>query len=229
MKKIIFLTITIVCLLFIFNTNSVFSAAWWGDGYKPPSWVLSHGGTIIRYTVSGTSHPDDYKAMMFRDGKYIEVEFGKNAVFDDAKNGVYTINFYKCKDSCMPHKFDNKTKLRSSDKKIASITLTAIPGQEVKLIFNASSNSIGVASGIIAKPKPVDPFIAQKNEAKKNEGTQCSVFKSDEKKKLFIKLVLNRDDVEDLKNEDFEKYIELGILPKAFSDKNVETKGIVEK
>lgn len=223
MKRFLLSTFFIFVLLIGFKAENVFSAAWWGNGYRKPSWVTSHGGTVFRYTISGTSHPNDYKAMMFRDGKYIEVEFGKNAVFDDAKDGVYTINFYKCKDSCMPHKLDNKTKLRSSDKKVASITLTAIPGQDVRLVFNASNNSISVASGLIAKPKPIDPFIAQREEAKKNEGKQCSIFKSDEKKKHFIQLALHRDDVDNLTQDDIERYVELGLLPESFSNSSEET------
>ncbi len=70
------------------------AAAWWGEGYKTPEWVLKHGGTIIHYHIVNTNHADKYKAMMFQNGKYVEVEFGNNEHFDDAINGTYTINFY---------------------------------------------------------------------------------------------------------------------------------------
>ena len=134
----------IVVLFFGISFEFVFADAWWGEGYMSPEWVITHGGTLINYTVTGTSHTDDYKAMMFRDGKYVEVEFGKTAQFDDAKNGTYLINFYKCHKSCSDHKFDKKTKIRDKDEIVASITIVARPGQINNLIFNAENNTVQV-------------------------------------------------------------------------------------
>jgi hypothetical protein len=166
-KKRIAFAIFIMGILI--STEYVHSAAWWGDGARRPEWIVARGGSIFNYTVTGTSHPEDYKAMMFRDGEYVEVEFGEDATFDDAKNGTYVINFYKCKDSCMPHKFDNKTKIRSSDKKVATITVVARPGETNNLIFDADNKTVFFASrsGFVA---PVDPFVAQKKEAQEKEG-----------------------------------------------------------
>lgn len=175
--------ICVVSIMMI--AQNVYAAAWWGDGARRPEWVVAHGGSIFNYSVTGTSHPDDYKAMMFRDGEYVEVEFGKDATFDDAKNGTYVINFYKCKDSCMPHKFDNKTKIRSSDKKVATITVVARPGETNDLIFDADNKTVFFASrsGFVA---PVDPFVAQKKEAQKKEGEKY-IYSTAQRKSLRLR------------------------------------------
>ncbi|PID51667.1 MAG: hypothetical protein CR954_00620 [Candidatus Moraniibacteriota bacterium] len=117
------------------------AAAWWGEGYKTPEWVLAHGGTIIHYHIVNTNHADKYKAMMFQNGKYVEVEFGNNEHFDDAINGTYTINFYKCKDSCKHQKFDKKTKIRGNDKKVASLTIEARPGETNYIQFDPKAKT----------------------------------------------------------------------------------------
>lgn len=174
MNKIVIYNIGILCCAMSFfgvMVKDVSADAWWGDGYRSPEWVRAHGGTTISYTVTGTSHTDRYKAMMFRDGKYVEVEFGKRAVFDDAKSGTYLINFYKCKD-CMKHKFDKKTKIRDKDKLVASITIVARPGEENTLVFDASNNTVQVV-GRSGGYKKIDPFIAQKAKAKEDEGKRC--------------------------------------------------------
>ncbi len=176
MKKIIIYNIGILFFVMSFfgvTIKDVSADAWWGEGYRSPEWVRAHGGTTISYTVKGTSHTDKYKAMMFRDGQYVEVEFGKHATFDDAKSGTYLINFYKCKD-CMKHKFDKKTKIRDKDKLVASITIVARPGEANTLIFDASNNTVqvvGRSGGYVAKK--VDPFIAQQAKAKEAEGKKC--------------------------------------------------------
>lgn len=113
--------------------------AWWGKGYRPPAWVLANGGSIINYEIKG-GKSDRYKAMMFRDGKYVEVEFGKNATFDDAKNGVYEIKFYKCEGSCKDHETDNKKKIRGSDSRKDTIFVTARPGETTYIEFNSQTN-----------------------------------------------------------------------------------------
>lgn len=174
MKKIIIYNIgALFFAMSFFNAivKDVSADAWWGEGYRSPEWVRAHGGTTISYTVKGTSHTDKYKAMMFRDGQYVEVEFGKHAVFDDAKSGTYLINFYKCKD-CMKHKFDKKTKIRAKDKLVASITIVARPGEANVLIFDASNNTVQVV-GRSGGYKKINSFIAQKAKAKEDDGKKC--------------------------------------------------------
>jgi len=173
MKKIIIYNIgALFCVVSFFGVVKDVSAdAWWGEGYRSSQWVRMHGGTTISYTVVGTSHTEDYKAMMFKNGQYVEVEFGKNAIFDDAKNGTYLINFYKC-DNCMKQKYNKKTKIRDKDKLVASITIVARPGEANTLVFNASNNTVQVV-GRSGGYKKVDSFVAQKKAAQENEGLIC--------------------------------------------------------
>ena len=203
-------------------SENVLADAWWGEGYRSPTWVREHGGTTITYTIVGDS-AKKYKGFMYRDGKYVEVEFGNNAVFDDAKNGVYTVTFYKCKDSCMPHKTDNKTKLRSSDKKLATTTVIARPGEDVRLVFNADTKQISFTSGPVGLP--IDPFLAKKNLARSHAGKQCSIVDTEKKKQILIGAALKQDDV-DLSKID--KYVELGLLPESFKEKTEEVEGSVQ-
>lgn len=166
-KSVFFMGVALT-LFFGFSEHAS-AAAWWGDGYRDPAWVIAHGGTIINYTIIGANSTKKYKAMMFRGGEYVEVEFGSNQTFDDAKNGTYVINFYKCKSSCMDHKYDKKTKIRSSDKLIASVAVVARPGETNNVVFDAAGKRAYLAgrSGYAA---PVDPFVAQKKAAEEQEG-----------------------------------------------------------
>ncbi|MCK4635381.1 MAG: hypothetical protein KAT04_05325 [Methylococcales bacterium] len=211
MKKIL-LTILVVVGGIIIISENVSADAWWGEGYRSPEWVRAHGGTTITYTIVGGSSKR-YKGVMFQNGKYVEVEFGNNAVFDDAKNGVYTVSFYKCKDSCMPHKTDNKTKIRSSDKKVATVSVIARPGEDVRLVFNASNNSVTFTSGTAGRP--IDPFLAKKNLAKRHAGQKCEIFNTEEKKEIFMQAALKQDSVN---IKDINKYIKLGLLPESFQE-----------
>ncbi len=159
-------------MMFFLCSQTVWAAAWWGEGYRKPGWVVKHGGTIINYSIINAKNTKRYKAMMFQNGKYVEVEFGNNETFDDAKNGTYVIHFYKCKKSCMPHKYDKKTKIRGNDKKVASITIVARPGETNNLIFDAATNRVFLANRSGGAPKPVDPFIAQKKAAEAQKGNR---------------------------------------------------------
>ncbi len=149
-------SIVAISFLFVFAPLTVFADAWWGEGYRSPEWVLANGGSIIRYSIVGTSNPDKVKAMMLRDGKYVEIEFGNNATFDDAKDGVYEIKFYECDGSCKPHMTNNKTKIRSSDDRTAIIYVTARPGQTTNIIYDENAETariVSVSGGAPPKPK----------------------------------------------------------------------------
>jgi len=114
--------------------------AWWGEGYKKPDWVLRHGGTIIEYKISGAKKKSGrYKAVMYRNGKYVEAEFGKQAKFDDAKKGVYQIQVIRCDDECSQ---DKKHKKHKGDKKLLGTTVTAHPGETIRLVFNVKNKTV---------------------------------------------------------------------------------------
>ncbi len=200
----------LLMLFFVFS-EFTFAAAWWGEGYRKPEWVVKHGGTIINYTIVGANSTKKYKAMMFQNGEYVEVEFGNNATFDDAKNGTYVINFYKCKHSCMDHKYDRKTKIRSSDKLITSITVVARPGQTNNIVFNADAKTAFIASRSGGKPDPVDPFIAQKKAAEKQEGNFYEYGSVHDKNYRFNQMIYLAPNI------DFEAFakanVEAGIAP----------------
>jgi hypothetical protein len=213
MKKIILGSLILIFLV-SFGAKNVLADAWWGEGYRAPDWVRKNGGTTITYTIINGS-AKKYKGMMFQNGQYVEVEFGNNAVFDDAKNGVYTVSFYKCKDSCMPHKYNHKTKIRGSDKKVATTTVIARPGEDVRLVFNAANNSITFTSGTAGRK--IDPFVAVKKLAKEHAGEQDPIFDSAEKQYKFMQLALNQ---EEINLEDIDKYIQWGILPKSFGSQD---------
>lgn len=217
MKKVL-LMMLVAIMGFLEISESVSAAAWWGEGYRSPEWVRSNGGTTINYQIVGDS-ANKYKAFLRQDGKYVEVEFGQDATFDDAKDGVYTVTFYKCKESCMPHKLDNKTRLRDSDKNLTTVTVIARPGEGVRLVFNADNNQVSFVSGNAGLP--IDPFLAEKALARKYEGQQCNIVDIEKKKEVFIKAVLKQENV-DLSKID--KYIELGLLPESFGDKIEEAK-----
>jgi hypothetical protein len=104
------------------------AAAWWGEGYKTPAWVLAHGGTLINYTIIN-GKADDYKGMLHQNGTYVEVEFGQNAQFDDAKNGYYTVTFYKCKKAVPLTDTTTKKKFVATIKKLPLLLCMRVPAR----------------------------------------------------------------------------------------------------
>lgn len=208
-KYFLYNIMLIVVLFFGMSVEFVNADAWWGEGHRSPEWVRAHGGTTISYSVKGTSNTDKYKAMMFRDGKYVEVEFGKHATFDDARNGTYLINFYKCK-NCMKHKFYKKTKIRDKDKLVASITVVARPGEANKLIFDASNNTVRLVSRSVAKKK-IDPFVAQEKLAEENEGLICEGMQPRAQKNRLEQFLLLTNDVDRERFRSINR--DVGILP----------------
>jgi len=213
---IIFLLVTIS--FFGVSFEFVNADAWWGDGYRSPEWVRSNGGTTISYTVEGTSHTDRYKAMMFRGGNYVEVEFGKHAIFDDAKNGTYLINFYKCKD-CLKHKFDKKTKIRDKDKLVASITIVARPGEANTLVFDASNNTVRLVGRSGAR-KRIDSFIAQKKSAVENTDLVCELAQAKTQRNRLEQFLVLTDAVDRDKFRD--KNVKVGIIPQFLVKNNIK-------
>ncbi len=155
--------VAIVIGVTIFSVASFVRAdAWWGEGYRPQNWVLLNGGTIVNYSiVDGKGGDSKYKARMTRDGAYVEVEFGRSGMFDDAKDGLYTIVFYKCK-NCEDQKFDHKSKVRDKDKIFASISFNATSGKNCQITANADTGivSTSCSGGKPAVPEKTDHEIA---------------------------------------------------------------------
>ena len=118
-RKVLMSSIFFMFASILFATPFDFAKAdaWWGYGARKPEWVLSHGGTIIYFefeNISGKS--SKYKAIMYdSNGKFVEKEFGKKGLFDDAKNGVYKISAFK------------------GGKAFTSISVTAKPGKAIKV------------------------------------------------------------------------------------------------
>lgn len=166
------LTVSLAALFF-FPVAHVDADAWWGKGYKPPAWVKANGGTIIRANIVGKKS-NHYKGILKRNGKYVEVEFGKNMLFDDAKNGIYTVTFYNCHKDCRYQETDNKKHIRDHDKKEATVSVAARPGQEIRITFDTASKKAWIASGggRITPTKPKLTFaqqveiVAQKEQGK---------------------------------------------------------------
>lgn len=80
----------IVLVVFLASANQVLAKAWWGDGYKSPEWVISHGGTLIYYSSKGykKKYKDDIVIDLYcSNGAIIETERGKKGVFDDGVAG----------------------------------------------------------------------------------------------------------------------------------------------
>lgn len=143
-------------IVILFPQSYVGADAWWGNGYRSPEWVLANGGSIIRVNIKG-GDSDEFKAFMTRGGEYVEVEFGDNMLFDDAKNGTYVITVYDCNRDCSYQERDDKTKLRGNDSKKAAISVVARPGQTTYLTYDTDQKSLFVTNstgGRVAPPKP---------------------------------------------------------------------------
>ena len=163
---------------FVVLSSDLASAdAWWGYGARRSEWVLSHGGTIISYEIDNISgRSDEYKAVMFdKNGKYVEKEFGKKAKFDDAKNGAYTIRAYR-------GGTEDKTSYKGG-KEFASITVTAHPGETIKIRFNyekkkaaMSTNYVKPVKKMAAKPA-TDEIIKPESETEDKTQNDAEEFK----------------------------------------------------
>lgn len=135
---------------FLFAQN-VLADAWWGYGYRSPEWILANGGSIIHFKIKGAGSSDSYKAVLYRDGKYVEVEFGKNGTFDDAKNGTYKVTAYKGG--------IGRKETYKGGKAIASVTVTVRPGETVSVEFSEKNKQAISSSNRPAKRIAVAPPV----------------------------------------------------------------------
>lgn len=154
-RKILFYgVISMFILMFFASVFAEFASAdaWWGYGARRPDWVLSHGGTIIRFEIENISgEPEEYKAVMYdADGDYVEKEFGTKGLFDDAKNGVYKIKAIRGNGN-----LEFRTSVEGG-KKFDDIIVTAHPGETMKIKFNYKKKKVSMTTDYVKPvPRPV--------------------------------------------------------------------------
>lgn len=144
-----------LAILFPVFVELAFANAWWGEGARDLDWVLKHGGTVIRCEINDISgDSSEYKAVMYKKGRYAEKEFGTKMTFDDAKGGKYKISAYR------GGTLDRTT--YKGGKKFASIEFTAHPGETIRIKFNYKKKSAKMTTDYDEskeeaeeKPKPV--------------------------------------------------------------------------
>lgn len=159
---IAFAAILILTGFVFYGADRTSAASWWGDGYRPPEWVLSHGGTEVYYKIIANGASDRYKAIIYRDGKFVEVENGKTGRFDDPKDGVYVVKAVQGG--------VQKNKTRSGGKPVLSATVVAHPGETIHVVLDVTKHKISVTSDrgrvnvaasskkkVQPKPQPVKP------------------------------------------------------------------------
>jgi len=133
--------------------------SWWGTGYRNPAWVLAHGGTVVYYEIVANGASDRYKAVMYQDGKFVEVENGKKGKFDDPKNNVYTITAFQ--GGIERHKTE-----RGGKKLLSSGPIVARPGETIWVVFDVNADKVSVSSdrriARPAAPKKTVPVAAEK-------------------------------------------------------------------
>ncbi len=171
-----------VCLIILATVflplSHIEAAGWWGNGYKPPAWILANGGSIIRLNIRG-GDAEEFKAFMTKAGKYVEVEFGDNMLFDDAKDGTYVITVYDCNRDCSYQERNDKKRLRGNDSKKASISVVARPGKTTYLTYDTDKKTLFVTGSDVPKAAPPKPqltpaqLIAQAAVA--DQGKACDV------------------------------------------------------
>lgn len=118
------------------GTPTYFARAesWWGEGYRPPEWVVSHGGTVVWYKIiGGQAVSERYGAIMEQNGKFVEDEEGRVMKFDDPKNGLYKV-----------------TALRGK-KRLLSVEVFAHPGETIYITFNIEQKKSTVVSNYLRR------------------------------------------------------------------------------
>jgi hypothetical protein len=116
--------------------------SWWGYGYRDKAWVLKHGGSLIRFEIyNREGESDEYKAVLTKKGKNIEVEIGKSGIFDDALPGEYKVTFYRGGNK--RKSFDEK------GKEIDSIKLNIHAGEQIWLKLNYKKKKISMTTDYV--------------------------------------------------------------------------------
>ncbi|MDD5463984.1 MAG: hypothetical protein PHP62_02460 [Candidatus Moranbacteria bacterium] len=156
----IYITLTFVFALFFSSIPNATADSWWGDGAKGKEWVLSHGGTIIRYSIIANGSKDRYKAILYKNGKVVEWENGKSGMFDDPKDATYVVKAFK-------GGINEQNKTSKGGKKILSSgPIVAHPGETITVTLNDFTNKVTVVSDrkVVAAKKVAPPVVEKKTQ-----------------------------------------------------------------
>jgi hypothetical protein len=157
MERIIRAEITFffIVLAVFLSTEDVLAQGWWGKGVKSDNWILQNGGALIRFEIyNKQGESNEYKTLLTRSGKKIEVELGKQGIFDDGRDNRYKVTFYRGGDGLKS--FDNL------GNEIASKTFDVHKGESIKLRLNYKTKKISFETTYV-EPEEED----EKKEEKK--------------------------------------------------------------
>lgn len=138
MKKLILFAFLSI-FFFLFSQVKVEADSWWGDGARSKEWVLSHGGTIIKYKIIAKGDKDAYKAILYENGKVVEWENGKTGGFDDPKDGTYVVKAFK-------GGVEDKKTSKGGKKILSSGPIVAHPGETIFVTLNDLTGEVTVTS-----------------------------------------------------------------------------------
>src|SRR3989339_1869148 len=154
-----FLLSVIPFLLSLFFAQNALATSWWGEGVRSDNWILSRGGALIRFEiVNKRGDSREYKAVLTRSSKNIEVETGKQGLFDDARTDRYKVTFYRGG--------DGKKSFNNLGGEIASKTFDVHKGESIKLRLNYEAKKVSMETTYV-KPEKAKPVIAVKTQPKK--------------------------------------------------------------
>lgn len=150
MKRTLIVAFSVLMLLVFasvsFAVNEASADAWWGEGARSKEWVLTHGGTIIKYKIVANGAKDRYKAVLYKNGKAVEWENGKTGVFDDAKNSTYTI-------SALKGGIEKKKTSKGGKKILSSGPIKALAGRTMYVLLNDLTGKVTVTSNLATARK----------------------------------------------------------------------------
>jgi hypothetical protein len=145
MRIKIFFTI-VFFLFFSLFWQDVLATGWWGDDVKSDNWILKHGGSLIRFEIiNKQGDAREYKAVLTRSGKNIEIELGKQGLFDEARSDRYKVTFYRGG--------DGKKFFKNLGSEIASKSFETHSGESIKLKLNYKTKKISFETDYIKSEK----------------------------------------------------------------------------
>ena len=177
MKKM--LLYTALCLaLSIFSQAKAEADSWWGDDARSSEWVLSHGGTIIKYKIIAKGGENGYKAILYENGKVVEWENGKTGKFDDPKNSTYVVKAFK-------GGVEQKKTSKGGKEILSSGPIVAHPGETIFVVLDDLADKVTITSNrhAIAAKKAAEKDVIE-NE-KQNVPTQKEIVPEIEKVQAF--------------------------------------------
>lgn len=127
--------------------------SWWGDGAKTHKWILKHGGSLIRFEIiNRKGDASEYKVILTKKGRNVEVEVGKDGIFDDALPGEYKVTFYRGG--------NGQKSFSGKGKDVGSIKLDVHAGEQIWLKFNYEKRKISMTTDYVKPvPKVKNPVV----------------------------------------------------------------------